>query len=462
MYGSNARFEDFEYISRPLPQTIDSQELLTRLLNENAYLRKTRKKFSVGEGLGRVSQSDLQTKQEYCFVRQYLRENIEGQAQRTRHLVLANEYPSAKKQYANGFIHRRVKLYQKAGLDVDVVAFGKRVNPDVYIHDGVPVLAGYVNELVGLLSSYEFSSISVHFMNSEMWYVLKQVVPADIPFAVFVHGYEVRNWSRLPYGIRNPKMLDGRIERSLRNEDLWKELVATDSKVDRFFFVSDWWRTAASEDLGVRFDEPRSAVVHNVIDGELFQYEEKDAGQRFKFLWVRSAHALNYGADIAAALLRSLKNTDYWSKLEVTIVGDGNYFSEFDDFRDDPNVEIKRGFVSQEEVAELHKKHGFLLVPSRFDTQGVSRDEGMSSGLIPVTNPVTAIPEFIDDSCAIQFEESRVADAVDKLIALFEKPEKFLEMSKCAAQRVRRQCGPSNTVAKELEVLESRAGLELK
>jgi glycosyltransferase involved in cell wall biosynthesis len=37
-------------------------------------------------------------------------------------------------------------------------------------------------------------------------------------------------------------------------------------------------------------------------------------------------------------------------------------------------------------------------VPSRTDTQGVSRDEAMSSGLVPVTNAVAAIPEFVDDT----------------------------------------------------------------
>ncbi|PMC71981.1 glycosyltransferase family 4 protein [Corynebacterium aurimucosum] len=461
MIGSSDYNYEQSFVERPLPRTIGIQELIVRLLNENAFLKKQRPAFSVGEGLDRISLADLRNKEEYCFVRQFSRENLEGEPPRRRHLVLANEYPSAEKQYANGFVHRRVKLYQESGFDVDVVAFGKRVKPDVYIYDGVPVLSGYVNELIGLLSTYEYASVSVHFMNSEMWHVLKKVLPGDVPFAVFVHGYEVRNWSRLPYGIRDPKVLNGRIEKSLRNEDLWKELTASSSKVDKFFFVSDWWRTAAGEDLGIRFDPSRSAIVHNVIDGKIFSYEEKDADQRFKILWVRSAHAFNYGADIAAAVLRSLKDTIYWDKLQITIIGDGQHFSEFDEFQKQPNVRVQRGFISQKEIADLHKEHGMFLVPSRFDTQGVSRDEAMSSGLVPITNPVTAIPEFVDDSCAIQFEESRISEAVEKIIAVFESPELFVSMSKNAAQRVRAQSGPSNTVAKEIAVLLGKDSLEL-
>ena len=168
---------------------------------------------------------------------------------------------------------------------------------------------------------------------------------------------------------------------------------------------------------------------------------------------MRSAHAFNYGADIAAAVLRSLKDTIYWDKLQITIIGDGQHFSEFDELQKQPNVRVQRGFISQQEIADLHKEHGLFLVPSRFDTQGVSRDEAMSSGLVPITNPVTAIPEFVDDSCAIQFEESNIPGAIEKIVALFESPERFLAMSRNAAQRVRAQSGPSNTVTKEMEIL---------
>src|SRR5699024_4752486 len=124
------------------------------------------------------------------------------------------------------------------------------------------------------------------------------------------------------------------------------------------------------------------------------------------------------------------------------------------------NVRVQRGFISQKEIADLHKEHGLFLVPSRFDTQGVSRDEAMSSGLVPITNPVTAISEFVDDSCAIQFEESRIFEAVEKIVAVFESPELFVSMSRNAAQRVRAQSGPSNTVAKEIAVLLGKDSME--
>lgn len=37
-----------------------------------------------------------------------------------------------------------------------------------------------------------------------------------------------------------------------------------------------------------------------------------------------------------------------------------------------------------------------MLIPTRADTQGVSEDEGMSCGVVPITNNIAAVPEFVD------------------------------------------------------------------
>lgn len=439
----------------PLPRSIiapsySDDDLVTRLYLENEYLRSQRKTFSVGPSIELPSEAILESEVRFCFTRQFLRETSK-QGMGHRHLVIANEYPSKEKRYANGFVHRRVKFYQEAGLDVDVVAFGKRVRSDVYDFDGVKVLAGYVNELSGLISARDYTSVSVHFPNSEMWKVLKDNIPDSTNLIFYIHGYEARNWSRLPYGIRDVAMLNARIERSLRTEDVWKEIV--NSTVDRFVFVSNWWREAAMDDLGVLFDGSNSEVVHNFIDTRLFSYEEKDPQQRFKLLWVRSANAHNYGADIAAEFLRQLKRTSVWSELEILIVGDGQYFSEFDEFQNEPEVTVRRDFLRQEEIADLHKQFGMFIVPTRFDTQGVSRDEAMSSGLVPITCPVTAVPEFADNSCSILFAEDNVESAVEQYLRVAEDPELFSAMSRAAAERSAALNGAEATVMREIALM---------
>ena len=49
----------------------------------------------------------------------------------------------------------------------------------------------------------------------------------------------------------------------------------------------------------------------------------------------------------------------------------------------------------------MRADHGVYLCPTRFDTQGVMLGEAMSSGMVTITNPVAAIPEFTDDASSL-------------------------------------------------------------
>ena len=111
----------------------------------------------------------------------------------------------------------------------------------------------------------------------------------------------------------------------------------------------------------------------------------------------------------------------------------------------------------QQEIADMHKEYGIFLCPSRIDTQGVSRDEAMSSGLVPVTNGVTAIPEFVDTSCGILAEEEDAHGLAEGIIKLYEDPSLFQKMSKAAAKRVRTQCGFDQTIGKELKLFSTQS-----
>ena len=436
-----------------LGSTYTDEEFINRLYFENEYLFRQRPIYSVGQGFSLPEKAQVSKDGKYAFVRQFQRETEHENAAEKRHLIVANEYTSLDNQYANGFIHRRIKLYQEAGLKVDVMAFGKRLEKDVYIYDGVHVLSGFYDELLGLLASRTYASVSVHFMNPDMWAALKGNVPDGVPFLVYSHGYEVRNWTRMPYQIVDRKSLDDHIERNLRARDIWRDMYEADSGVSKFIFVSEWWKQAVSEDVMIPFDNARTTVIHNVIDSEMFPYREKTPDLRFNFLWIRNASKWNYGADLAAEMLSRLKSTPYWSKIRATIVGDGQYFDFFDQFADDDNVTIHRGYLSHKEISDLHREHGLFLVPSRWDTQGVSRDEAMSSGLVPVTTPVDAIPEFVDESCSVLGDEEHFDAWFEQVLAILERPDKFIQMSKAAAKRVRSLSSADLTVAREIRLM---------
>ncbi|GAA3693546.1 hypothetical protein GCM10022377_02690 [Zhihengliuella alba] len=369
------------------------------------------------------------------------------------HLVVVNVYPSIGNEYGNGFVHRRIKYYLEAGAQVHVVVIGPETEPSVYTYDGVAVITGDGAEARELLRRRTYRSVSAHFMGRYIWDQLKDGLKGQA-FYCFMHGFESRRWIRTLYNYRTPDQVDAAIADTVDRQGLWREVLAHPWGPVKFVFVSDWWRRASQEDMELVYPASRYEVVHNVIETKLFRYLPKDPEQRFKLLWVRSASNLNYGSDIAVDVLKKLRETEYWDRIEARIIGDGRHFGGFESaFEEDPNVTVERRFASQDEIALLHRDYGVFLVPSRLDSQGVSRDEAMASGLVPVTNTVSAIPEFVDEDCAVLAPAEDADAMVAGLVRLFEDPDRFLRMSAAAAERVARQSGPEATIGKELRLL---------
>ena len=89
-----------------------------------------------------------------------------------------------------------------------------------------------------------------------------------------------------------------------------------------------------------------------------------------------------------------------------------------------------------DQISKLHKSYGVFLTPTRMDSQGVSRDEAMSSGLVPITNAVTAIPEFVDDNSGILVDGEDFEGMANGIIMLYENPEVFSNLSRNASLRI--------------------------
>lgn len=370
-----------------------------------------------------------------------------------RHLVLANEYPRQGREYGNGFVHQRVKRYLEAGVAVDIVCAGYSVEQDLYEYDGVRVLTGHGEEISEILSRQVYTSVSVHFLNRRIWDALEPYLE-KLDVHVFLHGYESSRWVRQLSNYRTGRDLERAIDRSITLQQFWHEVVHHPYQPESYIFVSDWWRRAVYDDTRLTFPSNRVHIIHNYINTELFEYIPKADEQRFNILWVRSASNRKYGNDIAIRVIEQLARSSYWDRCKITIIGDGHYFPEFERrLGKFDNVHIEQRFVSQEEIAALHKTHGIFLVPSRLDSQGVSRDEAMSSGLVPATNLVTAIPEFVDSESGIVAEAENAGQLAAGIVELWGDPDKFQRLSRTAAQRVRKQSGREATIGRELKTL---------
>jgi glycosyltransferase involved in cell wall biosynthesis len=286
-----------------------------------------------------------------------------------------------------------------------------------------------------------------------MWEVLQHYIDR-VKVVVWVHGAEIQPWHRRDFNCNTEK--ERQIARAQSDERMafWRGLLQSVPSNLRLVFVSRYFAEEVMEDLGFRLPETAYTIIHNPIDTDLFSYEPKPIEQRKKILSIRPYASRKYANDLSVAAILELSKKPFFKELEFRMIGDGKLFDEtLAPFRKFENVRIEQRFLTQPEIARLHRQYGLFLCPTRMDAQGVSRDEAMSSGLIPVTNGVTAIPEFVNESCGIlaSAEDFRaMASGIEKL---YQRPDLFLNMSEAAAFRIRNQSAASKVINEELRLL---------
>jgi glycosyltransferase involved in cell wall biosynthesis len=291
-----------------------------------------------------------------------------------------------------------------------------------------------------------------------MWSVLREL-PGSVRVVVWVHGFDVQPWWRRRFVYDGEEDIRRAQEASEERMGFWREVFGEAGPHVHFVFVSQYLAETAFADVGVALDPGRYSVIHNPIDVDLFAFRPKDPDQRLRVLSIRPFASTTYANDLTVAAVLRLSREPWFEELEFRIVGDGPLFEEtVAPIRSFPNVQLEQRFLTQREIAVLHREYGVFLVPTRMDTHGVSRDEAMSSGLVPVSTAVGAVPEFVDEDSGILVpgeDAEALAAAVARLRA---DPDLFLRLSAGAADRVRRQSARADVLDDELRVLRGTAG----
>jgi FkbM family methyltransferase len=371
----------------------------------------------------------------------------------SEHLILTNHYPSYDDLYRNGFVHSRVTAYRERGVRCDV--FRMRLGESVSYHEfeNVDVTSGSQEVLQQLLSSTPYQSVLVHFLDPDMWEVLQHHIDR-IKIVVWVHGAEIQPWHRRDF---NYSTEDERTVAKMKSDArmaFWRGLLHKIPENLKLVFVSDYFAEEVMQDLGFRIPVESYTIIHNPIDTDVFNYEEKQLSQRKKILSIRPYASAKYANDLSVKAINLLSTRPWFNDLQFHLIGDGELFeTTLAPLRKFSNVRIERRFLKQSEIASLHKEYGIFLCPTRMDAQGVSRDEAMASGLVPVTNAVTAIPEFVDEQCGILAPGEGAEEMAAGIALLYENPENFAAMSKAASERVSRQSAKLLIINAEMDVL---------
>lgn len=365
-------------------------------------------------------------------------------------LVLTNTYPSNDDLYRNAFVHRRVVEYARRGKRVDVFCLRHGQRLGYYEFDDVDVTRGGAEALEAVLATRQHHTVGVHFLDKVMWRVLEPRLDR-LRVIVWVHGSEIQPWHRRSFNYSSTAEVDAAKAASSLRIRFWQSVLREPHPNVRLVFVSQHFADEVQEDLGIDLPKSSYQIIHNLIDTELFTYEPKDAEQRKRILTIRPFASRKYANDLSVKAILDLAEKPFFDDLEFRIIGDGALFEEtVGPLRGLSNVIVDRRFLTQAEIAALHKEYGVFLTPTRMDAQGVSRDEAMASGLVPVTSSVTAVPEFVDVDCGFLAPYDDASGLADAIETLYHDPERFERMSAAAAARVRGQSGPDLTAGREI------------
>ncbi|QXR35677.1 glycosyltransferase [Alcaligenes aquatilis] len=369
------------------------------------------------------------------------------------YLVLAKQYPAYDDLYRYGFLHSRVRAYKKAGQLVDMYRFHN--GPAGYREfENIDVVSGDASLLEATLATGQIKHVLVHIMDQNMWRVLEKYLD-KIRVTVWAHGSEIQAWWRREFEFELMSEPDVLRQKKLSDQraSFWRKLLSNPPDNFHMVFVSSYFAEEVFEDLKIRLPKEKYSVIHNPIDTDLFSYIEKDAEQRKKILSIRSFASKKYANDLSVQAILKLSASPIFSNLSFKIIGDGVLFEEtLAPLRGFPNVSIERRFITHQEIADIQKEYGVFLNPTRWDSQGVSRDEAMSSGLVSVSNKIAAVPEFMNEDCGFMAPENSYMELAEAITYMYANPEAFKTYSKNSARRVRNQSATDKIVKREMNL----------
>ena len=371
-------------------------------------------------------------------------------------LTVVGGYVSNTDKYNNTFVHARVKAYIQKGIDAKVFLLSNRKKSLHYSIEGVDVTIGNVEELASFVKSNKIEALCFHFFRADMIKAL-QKIKQKYPVFIFVHGNEALMWherifpDRLNSFVPFLKFIKYTVVNSYNIKKIKRYLKNTKHKIT-IVCVSEWMKKVTIKNWDLSNTDCKIEIIPNIINEEVFEYCEKDEKKRYNLLMIRSFANGKYAVDKAINVIELLSRHEVFPRMNIKIVGSGRLFNKYTGrINEYPNIEIHEGFLTQEEIANVHKDYGIFLCPTRQDAQGVSMCEAMSSGLIPITSSNTAIPEFVPAEFGIACETEQ--QMVDKILEIIEKPELFKELSLGVSQFIQDKCSRQKTSEIEIQLI---------
>lgn len=366
-------------------------------------------------------------------------------------LLVTRSYPSVDNLYQYPFVHRRVLAYLDRGHSVLVFRLTGQAALR-HLFEGVICHSGDAEALAACARDFGPDVIAAHGLSETMWEALAPL--ETLPMRFWLHGSEIPAFFRAKaMAIARPDERALALRQVAERAAFWQAMLGS-RRAFKLVFPSQSAVTMFKEDIGGLLLDQDYRVIANPIDTDLFAYLPKTSEQRRSILSIRPYDSSTYGNDLAVEAINLLSRRADFACLRFTFIGDGPLFEEtLAPLRRFTNVRIERRFLLQSEIALQHRTHGIFLVPTRLDTQGVSRDEAMSSGLVPVTNDLPVVREFADEQCCGLAPPENPHALAREVAAMLDDPGLFARRSEAAAATVRASRSHSRVTTAELQFL---------
>lgn len=301
-------------------------------------------------------------------------------------LVICQDYPSDKNQYAMSYVHSRNKIYQSMGKDVAVLSFSASTK---YEFESILVLPE------SLINLDEYDYILSHAPNIKNHYrILKGISGKKIIF--FFHGHEVlRGYKDYPkpykwvqYSLFNQilsniyQIFKFKILRGWLTGDFHKK-----NKIG-MVFVSEWMKEKFLKNMGFKPEKYAKVVIIPNAVNDAFIADSYIPSDKIvaDCVTIRPLDESKYAVDLVIRLAKANPTKNFH------IYGKGEYFKHN---ICPENVKVFNKFIAQKDIPALLNQYKFAVMPTRFDSQGVMMCEMATFGIPLITTNFSVCIEML-------------------------------------------------------------------
>lgn len=346
-------------------------------------------------------------------------------------LVITPMYPSDTTPYSATFVYSKVNEYLKAGIKTDVVVLQNVEDGDLekYVYKDKEIIKTNYNELREILQSHNYKKILIHFINYKIYRTLEKVDLEDKDIYIYCHGADTHLFDENIFGRYFVEHHFTNLEIVEREKNLQALKKLNEMENVTWIFNTEWNKINTRKVTNLPF--AKSEVIPCIINKDEFPFEQRDKELRKKILIMKKMdNNKQYAVDIAVRTILELSHKDYFNELEFRIVGEGKYQKELlNPVRKFKNVIIDNKFYQHDKMDELMKQYGILLVPSRFDTQGVIAGEAAMSGMVLVASKGTGMSSMLDENIGTFFEQTDYQEAAKIIEKLYYNEDEFVDKS---------------------------------